>query len=506
MQAIRHEADLRRKLAADFPFFAKHCLKISTKAGGLSPLILNKAQTYLHNKLTEQYQEKGMIRAIALKGRQQGISTEIEGRFFWRVIHKPGVNAFILTHKGDATDNLYKMVKRYYDNCPAHTKPDVNTHNAKELNFTSLDSGYKVGTAGNKEVGRSATIQYLHGSEVAYWDNAEEHAAGILQAVPRMAGSEIIFESTANGQDNYFYRLWRMAENGESDFIPIFIPWYWQTEYATQTNKDFDVNDHEYELKELHGLSDAQIYWRRLKISEFVAAGVNGDKKFQQEYPFTAAEAFLASTEDALIDSIWVERARKCEVDASGPLIIGVDPAWHGEDKTAIIKRKTRCAYDLQLYNGKDTMQVVGIILGIIEKEMPAKMFIDSIGIGAGIVDRLRELGYGRVVQPVNAGETHSINKALYRNKSAEMWDKMRQWLEDEPVSIPDDDGLHAELCSRKAWPNSNQQLTLESKADMKTHSPDRADALALTFAFPIYSTAEYDNIYTTTRAVSGLM
>ncbi len=71
--------------------------------------------------------------------------------------------------------------------------------------FDALDSGYRVGTAGTEGVGRSETIQYFHGSEVAYWKNADSHMSGILQAVPEEDGTEIILESTANGIGGLFY-------------------------------------------------------------------------------------------------------------------------------------------------------------------------------------------------------------------------------------------------------------------------------------------------------------
>lgn len=107
------------------------------------------------------------------------------------------------------------MAQRYHDNCPDEFKPHTGASNANELIFDLLDSGYKIGTAGNKAVGRSSTIQLFHGSEVAYWPNAEQHAAGILQAVPSEPGTEVWLESTANGENDYFHQQWRMAVSGE---------------------------------------------------------------------------------------------------------------------------------------------------------------------------------------------------------------------------------------------------------------------------------------------------
>ena len=133
------------------------------------------------------------------------------------------------------------MVERYHESAPEIVKPATGASNARELIFSKLDSGYKVGTAGNKSVGRGTTIQYFHGSEVAYWPNASEHAKGILQAVPDEQETEIILESTANGVGNYFYQQWRQAEAGMSPFQAIFVPWYWQDEYRKPAKGFLDL-------------------------------------------------------------------------------------------------------------------------------------------------------------------------------------------------------------------------------------------------------------------------
>ena len=98
------------------------------------------------------------------------------------------------------------MINRYHEHCPVFVKPATGAANAKELFFDKLDSGYKIGTAGTKGVGRSSTLQLFHGSEVAFWPNAESHAAGVLREVPHMPGTEVLPESTANGLGNYFHQ------------------------------------------------------------------------------------------------------------------------------------------------------------------------------------------------------------------------------------------------------------------------------------------------------------
>lgn len=764
-------------------------------------------------------------------------STYVGGRFYHQVTHRFGCQAFILTHALDATQNLYKMAKRYYEHTPAPVKPQVSTSNTKELVFGVLDSGYKLGTAENKSVGRSATIQLLHGSEIAFWNNAAEHAKGIMQAVPNENNTEIILESTANGIGNFFHQQWQAAEAGISDFIAIFVPWFWQDEYSRETDESFSLTTEEEELKQIYNLTNQQLNWRRYKIAELSVNGIDGSKAFKQEYPcivgnqrvgtdfgiipikdvlqhfktntgtvkkawmsgyketleiktylgytlectldhriaikdgfieaskslnelillsvpklateyyhaswnplpciksnviidedfglflgffmgdgsysnhtlsfvFTASdtdsitlveslilklfnlvtykrqvsnngieirvssqslkplfqalgllqdneertkrkvcvpeciwrspesvvkqflkglfdadgfaaiyaagvrffskneqfakdvqllllafgitcrrikvekksgfghiyygneialrgnearlyrdkigfiskrkngrmmqwnvrkntgvnaipllyqdkvieinalgiqpvydleielgnhifdaqgilvhnccaqEAFQTTGEDTYIAPDVVMRARKSACEGIGKLIVGVDPARFGDDRTCIIRRRGRKAYNLQTYIKKDTMEVTGLVRQLIIDENPDYVIIDIGGLGAGIYDRLCELGFKSKLIASNAGSS-ALNSSRFINKRSEMWATLLDWLKDEPCQIPDDDTLHADLCSIRYKIDSNSRLQMEAKADMKKRgirSPDGADALCLTF------------------------
>lgn len=478
----------RLKLKDEFPFYARNCLRVRSKSGDISAFDLNKAQQFIHNCIEEQRKNTGRVRAIILKGRQQGVSTYVEGRYYWKTTHRSGVRAFILTHEADSTSALFEMVERYHELAPGFVKPETGASNAKELIFKKLDSGYKVGTAGNKSVGRGTTIQYFHGSEVAYWPNAAEHAKGILQAVPDEDETEIILESTANGIGNYFYQQWQQAEAGESPFQAIFVPWYWQPEYR-KFGLGIKRTEEERQMVELFGLDDEQLAFRRSKIAELSADGGDGLFAFKQEYPMTAQEAFQVSGGDSLIQPEMVVRARQNKVLAIGPLIVGVDPARYGDDRTAIIRRKGRSAYDLMTYEKTSTMEVAGLVHSIIRNEKPAQVAIDVGGLGAGVVDRLIELGHDDVVVPINFGGA-SLDPARFANRRAEMWWNLRDWLDgDMPVMIPDRDDLHTDICAPFYKYDSQARRKLESKDEIKKRglrSTDCADALALTFAEPL--------------------
>lgn len=482
--AAERRAKLQR-LKDDFEFYAPRCLKILTKEGKVEPFELNQAQRYVHARLEKQLREKGKIRALILKGRQQGISTYVQGRFYWRLNFRKGRKAFILTHLQEATDNLFNMTKRYHELAPDLVKPSTGASSAKELWFDRLDSRYAVATAGNKETGRSGTVQMFHGSEAAFWPNEKKIFAGLGQSVADLDDTEIILESTANGVSGEFYKRWRRAEAGLTDYEAIFVPWFWQDEYRKEPPAGFVKTPEEAELAELYALDDDQIYWRRRKIED----DFTGDESlFQQEYPCTAAEAFVTAKRDSLIAVNNIIAARKNKTltpDPRLPLVIGCDPARYGDDRTAIVWRRGRVVYKIRTLLKKNTMQVAGILAKIMDEDKPAKVFIDIVGLGVGIYDRLEELNYGDTVVGVQASES-ADEEERYRNKRAEMWVRMRDWFAQKPVRVPDSDELQADLIEPGYTYDSNSRYLIESKEQIKKReglSPDIADALSLTFA-----------------------
>lgn len=469
----------------DFKKFAQKFLVIRTKSGKPEPFVFNRAQTYLDKRLEAQRIATGKVRAVICKGRQQGCSTLIQGRFFHKVVTTRGKKAFILTHDKEATKNLFTMAVRFNENIEKGLIPEPDTENAKELYFREFDSGYSVGTAGNKSVGRSQTIQLFHGSEVGFWSYAEDHAKGILQAVSDEPGTEIILESTANGIGNYFHSRWVTAMSGDSEYQAIFLPWYWQDEYKS-TAEGFlrtEEEDYIFSLYSDDGLTNEHLAWRRNKISGLSKDYDAGLEQFKQEYPFSATEAFLNPISNVFINARFVTKARKADVEPNGALIIGVDVAVSNTDRTAIIRRKGRLAYNLEKLANHNTMEICGRLKRIIMEEKPVKVYIDCIGIGAGVVDRMQEMGFD-MVEGVNVARSAN-DKEKFKNLRAELWSDMRDWLYQEmPVQIPDSDDLHGELCSLGFKYTSSGQLQIESKDDLRARgmpSPDGADALSLT-------------------------
>lgn len=236
-------------------------------------------------------------------------STYTEARYYYKTTTKFGQQAFILTHEIKATNNLFAMAKRFHDNSSRRFKPSVGASNEKELFFDKIDSGYKVGTAGSRAVGRSGTIQYFHGSEVAFWGNADEHVAGVMECVPDgeyADGTEILLESTANGIGGKFYDMWVSAVNGKSDYIAIFVPWFWSKEYRMKVPNGFVLTPEEQRKKEIYGVTDEQICWRRDKEIKL------GKDLCNQEYPYCWEDAFLATGRTVFEKDAVALAAKEC--------------------------------------------------------------------------------------------------------------------------------------------------------------------------------------------------
>ena len=177
-------------------------------------------------------------------------------------------------------------------------------------------------------------------------------------------------------------------------------------------------------------------------------------------------------------------QARTPSKDPSAPIIIGVDPARFGADATVIAIRQGRDLLAIRRYRGDDTMEVVGRVIDVIEEFKPQLVVIDEGGLGAGIVDRLKEQRFK--IRGVNFGQK-SNRPIMFGNKRAEMWHNMREWL--KTAHIPNDRFLKADLCGPMVKPDSKGTIFLESKKDMKARglaSPDAADAIAVTFAYPV--------------------
>jgi len=271
-------------------------LRIKDKKAKTVPLVMNTSQKKLYDALANQHRAGKPQRVIILKSRQMGFSTITEGIIFKRTATKPNINSGIVAHEIQATNNLFRMSKRFYDNLPQWLRPEIKASNSKELIFdnnagTGLGSSIKCMTAGNSSIGRSDTFQNLHISEYAFWQgNKQETLTGLLQSVPDEPNTMICIESTANGYDD-FKDMWDQSVAGKNDFTPVFCAW-WEAEEYRREYTGFRLTAAEKEIKALYKLDFEQMAWRRWCLQNNCS---NNLDKFKQEYPSCPEEAFLMS-------------------------------------------------------------------------------------------------------------------------------------------------------------------------------------------------------------------
>ena len=492
-----------RQLKSNLTYCASKCMTIKNKGGQLVPFVFNKAQEYTHNKLEKQKRETGKVRAIILKGRQQGISTYVSARFFHKTVFNPGTGTFILSHQAKTTGPLFEMVKRYMRNFPQQKiLPEVDASNRNQIKFTSIESEYTVGTAGNEDIGRGMTIKLLHCSESAWYGNTDNLETGLFQAVAELEDTEIIHESTANGMNNLFYRKAIDAMKGKGEYILIFVPWFWQDEYRTKIVDKFELSQEEQDLKKTYNLDDEQLLWRRNKIVE-----LKDEWKFKQEYPMNAMEAFIVSGKSFISPKLLMEARRRNITDSNAPKILGLDGA-RTNDRVVWVCRQGRTILWKKVIPGSEIPDDPTIPLA----EMTAKMIkdhnIDKVfadyGMMYGVIDTLRTWGYRDIVQGVYFGKGAS-DKDRFLNKRSEMAYGLKEWLEDGYCSIIDDDEYFADLLITPMDRKSpSGKIFLPPKEKIREDygvSTDEFDATILTFAYPVMKRDEHN---TTIRRVSG--
>lgn len=207
--------------------------------------------------------------------------------------------------------------------------------------------------------------------------------------------------------------------------------------------------------------------------SDFVRVRVKG------EFPRVGDSQFIST------EVVEQARARTVEPVMTDPIIVGVDVARFGDDQSVILIRHGRKLLAIKSYRELDLMELSARVVETINEFKPHAVFVDGAGVGGGVVDRLRLLQY-KVIE-VQAG-AKAEDEEHYRNLRAEMWGRMREWL--NSADIPNEaQALQYDLTGITYSYDDKLRICLEKKGDMKKRglpSPDYADALALTFAEPV--------------------
>ena len=203
------------------------------------------------------------------------------------------------------------------------------------------------------------------------------------------------------------------------------------------------------------------------------------------EYQSRVLGDFPEEADDTLIAMRLIEAAvgREFDVVSDDDVVMGVDVARFGNNQTVAIVRRGSSVVDMLSFGRSDLMGTTGRVIDLTRRHDVKRMHVDVVGLGAGVVDRARELNSVRTIG-VNGGSKASDSER-YLNLRAEMYDGLRQRFADGDISIPDDSELISQLASLTFSYTSRGQLQIESKDRIRSsgrQSPDKADALALAF------------------------
>lgn len=264
----------------------EHFYKIKNKKRETVNLIFNSIQA--------RYWANRTKKDAILKARKIGFSTLCLIDDLDEVICHHNYTAFIMAHRKEDVQKLFKMVQFAYDRMPVEFKPVAKYDNRNELFFKELNSTIYVGSEA-----RSDVINRLHVSEVAFVTNVQKKLSASFEAVPD--DGSIVLETTPNGVGGYFYDLWDLAcgykkSNLKSEFKAHFYPWFHHPEYSKPlTNKEkqmveegFYLDEEEEGFREAHKLNYSQMKWRKEKQARL------GDD-FLEQHPEDDITCFLGS-------------------------------------------------------------------------------------------------------------------------------------------------------------------------------------------------------------------
>jgi hypothetical protein len=282
--------------------------------------------------------------------------------------------------------------------------------------------------------------------------------------------------------------IWEVASGGLTDGEPMWFVFGNPTKNTGRFRECFGKLRHRWGTRQIDSRdvegTNKDLFYQWIadwgEDSDYVRVRVKG------QFPRASSMQFIAS------DIVEDAQAREGRCNLADPLIIGVDVARFGDDQSVVRVRRGRDAktWPIRKFRGLDTMQLASQVVGLANelKQMgtsPDAIIVDGGGVGGGVVDRLRQLGW----DPLEANFGGESPDVKYANLRAYMWGTMRDWLK-EGGAIENDQELYDDLIGVEyTFTPSGNKIQLEKKEDMKKRglaSPDNADGLAVTFAFPV--------------------
>lgn len=438
---------------------------------GLEPLVpfilFPKQEEFVHWIIARwRSREDGLVE----KSRDMGVSWLTIAIAVWMWLFHDGMVVGFGSRKEMMVDDignpasLFWKARTFINNLPIEFRP-TNWNDRKNAPFMRImnpeNGGVIVGESGDN-IGRGNRTAVYFKDESAHY----EHADAIDAALSQTSNCKIDI-STPNGAGNAFYRK---RHGGK---IKVFV---------------FDWHD--------DPRKDEAWYQSQCESLDPIIVAQEIDRDYE------------ASISDAFIPGELVRNGQNngpADIEGIGYVQYGLDVARFGNDKTVLTCRQGRVVYWQKAWMKVDTEDTVGRVLSEIRQfKKPDQIAVDVIGVGAGVVDKLKRI-FPDIVVEVNSA--NRVDDGVNFNLRAQMWDNMREWLKNSPVSLPNNQDLRSDLTALRYKFRGGVRL-MESKEDAKARgikSPDYADSLALTFAEPVKVKKRHYPTETFTPSVSGM-
>lgn len=388
-------------------------------------------------------------------GHGTGKSTSASWAMLWYVLLRfPNKVVVTAPTSGQLFDALFAELKRWINELPDQLKPMLTVKSDRvELAAAPSEAFISARTS------RAETPEALAGV----------HSENVLLVVDEASGvPEKVFEAAAGSMSGHAATTILLSNPTRSS----------GTFFESQTRLSGSYWTRRWSCVDSPLVSDEFVDEMRLRYGEESNA-----------YRIRVLGEFPLADDDTIIPFHLVEAAtqRDIELDEDAQTVWGLDVARFGSDKTVLAKRQGNVITEVNGWQGLDLMQTVGRVKaeydGLPSHLRPREIMVDVIGMGGGVVDRLRELNVP--VRGINVAESPSMGDT-YTNLRAELWFKMRGWLEQRGAKLPKNEQLIAELTSIRYSFASSGKMKAEGKDDMRKRglsSPDYADAVCLTLA-----------------------
>lgn len=471
----------------------ENAIIIKDKNEQLVPFRLNSAQIRVMDEINRQLKETGRVRLAILKSRQMGISTLCHAVMLWRMMAKPKSNVMLMANRQTDMETIhFKGFKEMAKGLGERLLFPITNDTTKSLDFFLSTAVGRWANTGSGE--RGGMLSAVHLTEIDYYNDLDECMASVIQKVPHEDGTFVLIESTSKGLDGNMHRLFK--RNAGYKFL--FLPWYEQVEYAIEGDP-VALTEEQQRIKAQYKLTDAQMNWYALKEKE-----LGSHLLMQHEYPCCIEDCFAYNDDETYVfDVVSIEKAvkQKPAENRGARLVLGIDPA-RINDRVAMVWRRGRNVEKIVSFqppkcNDRQTADDLlwERVAREIREKRPDDIFVDVGGIGGNVPYILRSLGIDTYIHEVYFNQSPD-NKSAYHDKRAEMYARARDWLHDGAY-IPNDDDFARELRMIKFIPEA-PKFQLVEKSEIKKnlkHSPDLADAFALTFPYKDYGAVSSNNI-----------